>query len=123
MRLAPFAGTRRDVRLKVHLEEHVSLVRFEPGRLDIHLLEGAPPRLAGELGEKLGKWTGRRWVVAVSREMGAPPIGLVRRQQASAEIAEIKAHPAVQTLLEVFPEVEVKEVRPLRGPQDESAAG
>jgi DNA polymerase-3 subunit gamma/tau len=121
--VARLAGHHRDARLKVHLEEHVSLVRFEPGRIEINLLDGAPPGLAGELGEKLGRWTGRRWIVAVSREPGAPPIAAVRRQQAAAEIADIKTHPAVQTLLEVFPEAEIKEVRPLPGPQDESATG
>jgi len=118
------AGVHRDARLKVHLEEHVRLVRFEPGRLEIHLVEGSPPGLANELSEKLAKWTGRRWVVAVSREEGEPPIGEVRRQRMAAELAEIKAHPAVQALLDVFPGAEVKAVRPLTDPpQDESKAG
>ena len=118
------AGAHRDARLKVHLEEHVRLVRFEPGRLEIHPIEGSPPGLANELSEKLAKWTGRRWVVAVSREEGEPPIGEVRRQRMAAELAEIKAHPAVQALLDVFPGAEVKAVRPLTDPpQDESKAG
>ncbi|MCL4766232.1 MAG: DNA polymerase III subunit gamma/tau [Hyphomicrobiaceae bacterium] len=118
------AGEHRDARLKVHLEEHVRLVRFEPGRLEIHLIQGCPPGLAGELGEKLGRWTGRRWVVAVSREAGEPPIAEVRRQREAAELAEIKTHPAVQALLDVFPEAEITTVRPLPGaPRDESKAG
>ena len=118
------AGARRDAKLKVQLEEHVRLVRFEPGRLEINLVEGSPPGLANEIAEKLGKWTGRRWVVAVSREPGEPPIGEVRRQREAAELEEIKAHPAVKALLDVFPEAEVKAVRPLRGEQqDESKAG
>jgi DNA polymerase III subunit gamma/tau len=118
------AGERRDARLKVHLEEHVSLIRFEPGRLEIRLLDGAPQGLANELSEKLGKWTGRRWVVAVSREQGERPLGELRREREAAALAELKAHPAVRALLEAFPEAEVKDVRPLRrGREDDSAAG
>ncbi len=118
------AGVHRDARLKVHLEEHVRLVRFEPGRLEIHPIEGSPSGLANELSEKLAKWTGRRWVVAISREEGEPPIGEVRRQRMAAELEEIKAHPAVQVLLDVFPGAEVKAVRPLADErQDESKAG
>src|SRR5690606_37158604 len=74
------AGAHRDARLKVHLEEHVRLVRFEPGRLEINLVEGSPHGLANEIAERLRKWTGSRWVVAVTREAGEPPIGEVRRR-------------------------------------------
>jgi DNA polymerase-3 subunit gamma/tau len=42
----------------VHLEEHVSLVRFDPaGSIELHLLAGAPKELANELREKLNAWT------------------------------------------------------------------
>jgi len=118
------AGEHRDARLKVHLEEHVRLVRFEPGRLEIHLLDGSPSDLANELNEKLAKWTGRRWGVVVSREPGEPPLGEVRRQREAAELAEIKSDPAVQAILDVFPGAEVKAVRPLPGaPRDECKTG
>ena len=41
------AGERREAKLKVHLEEHVSLVRFDPaGSIELHLLPGAPKELA-----------------------------------------------------------------------------
>ena len=51
-------GEKRDAMLKVHLEEHISLIAFEPGRIEFFPLEGAPKGLAGELGEKLTRWTG-----------------------------------------------------------------
>ena len=44
------AGERREAKLKVHLEEHVSLVRFDAaGSIELHLLAGAPKELANEL--------------------------------------------------------------------------
>mgnify|MGYP001224357308 FL=1 len=122
--VAELAGERRDARLKVHLEEDVRLVRFEPGRLEINLLEGAPGNLANELGEKLGKWTGRRWVVAVSRDKGESTLGEVRRAREATEIEEMRRHPAVDAVLKAFPGGEIKGVRQLpRDSDDDSATG
>jgi DNA polymerase-3 subunit gamma/tau len=120
------AGARRDARLKVHLEEHVSLVRFDAaaGAIDLFLLPGAPPEIANELREKLNAWTGRRWVVVLSKQAGEPPLGQVRREREAAEIAALKTHPAVAAVLDVFPDAEIAEVRPLaERPDDESATG
>ena len=108
------AGVRRDAKLKLHLEDHVSLLKFEAGRIEVALLDGAPSGLAGELGEKLSKWTGRRWVVSVGRGTGERPIGEVRRAAESAELETIKAHPAVVSVLAAFPEAELKAVRQTR---------
>jgi DNA polymerase-3 subunit gamma/tau len=99
-------------------------VRFEPGRLEIRPLDGAPRGLAGELADKLTKWTGRRWIVVVSSENGEPPLGQTRRGREAAEIASLKQHPALKAVLEAFPSAEISAVRPLRTERDDdSAAG
>jgi DNA polymerase-3 subunit gamma/tau len=118
------AAARRDAKLMVELEEHVSLVRFEPGHLEIHLLDGAPSGLAGELSEKLSKWTGRRWVVVLGRGPGQTPLGIVKREREAAERAELEKHPAVRAILDAFPESRITAVRPLqRPPEDETGTG
>jgi DNA polymerase-3 subunit gamma/tau len=105
-------GAMRDMKLRYHLEEHVGLVGFEPGRIEFRQLEGAPANLAGTLAERLTKWTGRRWIVAVSREHGAAPIAEVKRAEQASELARLKEHPALKAVLEVFPEADVKDIRP-----------
>jgi DNA polymerase III subunit gamma/tau len=120
--LVDFVGQNRDAMLKLHLEDNVSLVAFEPGVIEIHPLEGAPRNLAGELGEKLGKWTGSRWVVTVSNRPGHLPLGEVRRAKRAAEIAEIRQTPAVAALLKVFPDAEITDVKPLK-PDDDGRDG
>ncbi|MFM9745468.1 hypothetical protein ACKI2C_48785, partial [Streptomyces brasiliscabiei] len=53
-------GERRDAKLKFHLEDHVSLVKFDPaGSIEMHLLPQAPKELPNELREKLNGWTDR----------------------------------------------------------------
>src|SRR5262245_41265447 len=110
------AGKRRDAKLKVHLEEHVSLVKFDPaGSIELNLLPGAPKELPNELREKLNQWTEGRWMVALSKAPGEPPLGEVERARAAAEIAEIRKHPAVAAVLQQSPDAEVSSVRPLSG--------
>ena len=73
-------GEKRDARLKIHLEDNVSLVKFDAtGAIDIFLLPGAPKELANDLREKLNRWTGRVWVVVLSKAAGETPVGEVNR--------------------------------------------
>jgi DNA polymerase-3 subunit gamma/tau len=118
------AGERRDAKLKVSLEEQVSVVKFDgaTGAIDLFLLPGAKPDLANDLREKLNKWTSRRWIVALSRTPGEPPIGQVRREREAREIAALKAHPAVAAVLAAFPDAEVSPVPPVARPRDDDKA-
>ena len=106
-------GARREAKLKVHLEEHVSLVKFDAaGSIELHLLTNAPKELGNELREKLNSWTGKRWVVALSNAPGERPLGQVQREREAAELSQIKSHPAVAAVLQQFPGAEVK-LKPL----------
>ncbi|MFV0297648.1 MAG: DNA polymerase III subunit gamma/tau [Hyphomicrobiaceae bacterium] len=118
------AAKRREAKLRVHLEEHVSLIRFDPqGAIELALLPGAPPELGNELREKLNKWTDRRWVVAIGRGRGAPPLGEVRREREAAELEKLRAHPALASLLETFPDAKIVGVKPASVADDESDTG
>ncbi len=120
------SGDRRDAKLKIALEDQVSLVRFDgaAGAIDLFLLEGASPDLGNELREKLNKWTGRRWIVALSKTPGERPLGEARREREARELSALRRHPAVAAVLEAFPDAEVTPVPhvvPAR--EDDSKAG
>ncbi len=123
-------GSKRDAKLKLHLEDHVSLVKFDAatGSIDLFLLPGAPPEIANELREKLNVWTGKRWMIMLSKVAGAPAIGAMRRERDAAEMDALKAHPAVRGVLEAFPDAKIAAIRRLvpfakAENDDESAAG
>ncbi len=120
------AGKRRDAKLKVHLEEHVSLVKFDAvqGTIEIHLLPGAPTTLANDLRVKLNGWTDRKWMVALSNRPGERSIGEVEREAREAEIARVRENASVAGLLAMFPEARITDVAPLPGKRaDDSKAG
>ncbi|PWB58267.1 MAG: DNA polymerase III subunit gamma/tau, partial [Bradyrhizobiaceae bacterium] len=109
--LIRLAGEKRDLQTKAALERDVRLVRFEDGRLELALEHSARPGLVNELSRKLAEWTGRRWMVAVSAEQGAPTL----RAQAEAREAElvrgVQGDPLVQAVLARFPGAEIVGVR------------
>lgn len=108
---AALAAEKRDIRLKVEIERQMRLVRFEPGRIEIQPVRDADPDLAGRLGRKLSEWTGRRWIVTVSRTEGRPTLHEEREETQRQLIADAKAEPAVAALLSVFPGAKVVDVR------------
>jgi DNA polymerase-3 subunit gamma/tau len=109
--LIALAAEKRDLTIKAALERDVRLVRFEDGQLEISVLPSAPKTLVGDLSRKLAAWTGRRWMVAVSSEEGAPTI----RQQADKQQAElevgVQADPLVKAVLARFPGSKIVGVR------------
>ncbi|MCB1527626.1 MAG: DNA polymerase III subunit gamma/tau [Hyphomicrobiaceae bacterium] len=124
--IVALAKQHREARLTMHLEDNVSLVKFDrvAGSIDLFLLPGAPKEIANELREKLNRWTGRRWVVVVSPKMGERTLGEVKREQHDAEIKALKTHPAVKAVLDAFPDASIEEVRRIaREDGDDSATG
>jgi len=101
--LIALAVEKRDITVKMALERDVRLVRCEDGQLEIALEPSAPKMLVHDLQRKLTGWTGKRWIVVVSKEQGAPTM----RAQAEAQQAEIErdvqSDPLVQTVLNRFP--------------------
>ena len=114
-------GQHRDLKLKVLLEEHVSLVKFDRAThsIELHLLQGAPPTIANELRERLNQWTSHHWMVALSKTLGAPPVAVARRERQAAELERLKAHPTVAAALRAFPDAQIAAVRPIDGATDE----
>jgi len=117
--LVALATERRDLTIKSALERDVRLVRFEDGRLEISLEASAPKSLTGELSKKLADWTGRRWMVIVSAEPGAPSL-YAQAQTRKSELKDgVRTDPLVQAVLARFPGAEIVDVRP---PADAAAS-
>jgi DNA polymerase-3 subunit gamma/tau len=101
--LIALAAEKRDITVKLALERDVRLVRCEDAQLEIALEPTAAKTLVHDLQRKLTGWTGKRWIVVVSKEQGAPTM----RAQAEAQQAEIErdvqSDPLVQAVLNRFP--------------------
>jgi DNA polymerase-3 subunit gamma/tau len=105
------AGERRAIGLKDALERDVRLVRFEEGQIEFALADGGSRTLANDLSRALNEWTGRRWVVALSSEAGAPTLRERQRAAEREKKSGAAEHPLVQAVLSRFPGAEIVDVR------------
>jgi DNA polymerase-3 subunit gamma/tau len=116
--LIALAAEKRDLQMKISLERDVRLVRFEDGQLEIALESGASKALVHDLARKLSIWTGRRWMVVVSAEAGAPTVksqAETRQQELQTGVA---ADPLVQAVLNRFPGSQIVGVRARGAPEE-----
>jgi DNA polymerase-3 subunit gamma/tau len=98
---------KRDITMKMALERDVRLVRCEDGQLEIDVLPSAPKTLVHDLQRKLIAWTGKRWIVVVSKEQGAPTLrAQMETRQAELE-QDVQSDPLVQAVLNRFPGAKV----------------
>ena len=104
-------AARREGMLHAHLRSEVHLVRFEPGLIEWRQTPAAPRDLATRLMDKLQQWTGRRWIVSISQEPGAPTIAEQEEAQRKQQTAAAAAHPLVRAVLETFPGATIEAVR------------
>jgi DNA polymerase-3 subunit gamma/tau len=112
---------RREAILAAHLQSDVHLVQFEVGRIDFRPSDKAPSNLATRVAAALNEWTGKRWLVSVSTDHGAPTLKEQAAKMAADQRAEAALHPLVKAVQAAFPGASIDEVRDLAQPVEEPA--
>jgi DNA polymerase-3 subunit gamma/tau len=105
------ARAKRDIQLCQALERDVRLLRFESGRIEFSLIEGASSALPQTLSRKLSEWTGERWMVALAPGATAPTLREVANAREAERLSGVAAHPLVRKVLERFPGAKIVDVR------------
>jgi DNA polymerase-3 subunit gamma/tau len=113
------ARGKRDIRLSQALECDVRLARFEPGRIEFSLVDGASPEIVQALSRRLGEWTGERWMVTLAAGATAPTLRELDTARRSERLGGAGEHPVVRKILERFPGAKIVDVR---GPEAPLAA-
>jgi DNA polymerase-3 subunit gamma/tau len=109
--IAALAGAKGASVLRVQIENHIHLVRLEPGQIEFRPAAAAPRTLAGDLAQKLKEWTGTRWVVTLAREGGEPTLAEQRRAAREKKLEQVAQTPMVRAVLDRFPGAEIVAVR------------
>jgi DNA polymerase-3 subunit gamma/tau len=109
--IAALADKHRDMTFKVMVKRCVRLVGIEPGRLEINLTEDAPRTLPNELTVRLKAWTGRNWLVSLSREAGGQTLAEAESSKRENAILDARSDPTVASVLARFPGARIIDVR------------
>ncbi|RVC57008.1 DNA polymerase III subunit gamma/tau, partial [Mesorhizobium sp. M4B.F.Ca.ET.088.02.2.1] len=119
--IAALADANRDIAFKVLIKRCVRLVRIEPGRLDVSLTDDAPKMLLNDLTAKLRAWTGRNWLVSLSKEDGGQTLAEMETTKREIAFLDAKSDPTVAAILARFPGAKIIDVRIPDVPEVEEA--
>lgn len=109
--IVALADAQRDIAFKVLVKRCIRPVRFEPGRIDVSLTEDAPKLLLNDLTTKLRAWTGRNWLVSLSKEEGGQTLAEMESTKRENAFLDAKSDPTVAAILARFPGAKIIDVR------------
>jgi DNA polymerase-3 subunit gamma/tau len=109
--IVALADAQRDIAFKVLVKRCIRLVRIEPGRIDVSLTGDAPKMLLNDLTTKLRAWTGRNWLVSLSKEEGGQTLAEMESAKRETAFLDAKSDPTVAAILARFPGAKIIDVR------------
>ena len=102
---------KRDLALKTAIKRHIRLVSFSDGRIEMNLVGNPARDFLTTLGKRLEEWTGKRWMLSVSKEEGAPTLADQERAENEARMDDARSNPAVEAILRKFPGAKIVDIR------------
>jgi DNA polymerase-3 subunit gamma/tau len=105
------ARATRDIQTQAALENDVRPVRFEAGRIEFSLVEGASPQIAQTLARRLQEWTGERWMVTLVAGSKALTLREIAEAKEAERLSGVAANPLVRKVMARFPGAQIVEVR------------
>ena len=97
--------------LKYDLEKKVRLVKFSNGYIEFSFDENIEKDFIKNLSKKLYDWTGKRWILTLSKKEGQPTIQETMQKQNINELKEATSTDAYKKTLEAFPDAKLVSVK------------
>jgi DNA polymerase-3 subunit gamma/tau len=109
--LINLCNKKKELKLKYELETNVSLVSFTDQRIEISFNENLDKYFVKELSSKLNEWTGQRWIIAFSKEIGQLSKKHKKNLEKSKFIETEKKSDIYKKIIENFPDAELIDVK------------
>ena len=108
--LLDICNEKKEIKLKYELEKNVNLVNFEKNRIEISFNENLDKSFVKELSSKLYEWTGERWIISFSKEMGQMSVKQQVDNDKKKLINDIKKTQLYNDLIKMFPDAYLNDV-------------
>ena len=92
----------KEMQLKYDLEKNVSLVKFSNGQMEFSFNENIDKNFIKNLSKKLFVWTGKRWIITLSKEKGRPTHQEIKLEKKQTQLDEAIKTNAYKKMLEAF---------------------
>ena len=103
------ARLNKNIRLQYDLENNVSLVSFEKGKIELNILN-SDEKILFALSNKLQEWTNQKWLIVSSSAQGQKTIKEVRDDDKFELHSLIKEHPIYTKAIMEFDTVEITSI-------------
>ena len=104
------ANKEKEIELKYDLERNVKLVSFNRGKIDISFNEKLNKNFIKNLTDKLLQWTGKRWIISLSKNSQAKSVYEKNFEFKNNLIDEFKKSKVAKEIEEVFPDAKLIDV-------------
>lgn len=106
-----YAYKQKEMLFAYNLQNCVSLVSFEQGKIEFYPMEHTPANLASDMAEKLKAWTGKTWLISVVDKQGGKTL-LQEAQETKANLRKtMSANPVVSAVIMAFPGAKIDSIR------------
>jgi len=110
--LIDLCSKRKENVLKYDLEKNVRLVKFFDGYIEFSFDQNVEKGFIKNLSKKLYDWTGKRWILTLSREKGLPTLQETKLKQNLNELQEATNTEVYKKTLKAFPDAKLISVEP-----------
>ena len=108
--LIKLSSKKKEIEIKYDLENNVNLVKFSNGKIDISFNEKLGKNFVRNLSEKLLEWTGRRWVITLTKDIGQKTYSELQMLKKTKILEEEKEGPVYKKFKDIFPDGELIQV-------------
>ena len=113
------AEREKEIELKFDLERNIRLVKFSIGKIDIAFNERLSKDFIKKLTSKLLEWTGHRWIITLSKDIGDQTIYEKKDEVKKKLFEDAKKTEVYQRIKELFPDAELSNVEKINKSKEE----
>jgi DNA polymerase III subunit gamma/tau len=109
--LVRLSSLKREIELKYELENNVNLIKFSEGKIDISFNDNLGKNFVRKLSEKLLQWTGKRWVISLTKGEGQESIAKLNDRKKKEKLATEKEGLVYKEFKNLFEDIELIDVK------------
>jgi len=109
--LIELTSEKKEIQLKYDLEKNVNLIKFTEGKIDITFNQNLDKNFVRNLSTKLVEWTGTRWVITLSKEMGEKTFFETQNINKEKLLNKEKEGKVYENVKRIFDDAELLEVK------------
>jgi len=102
---------KKEIQLKYDLENNVNLIKFSEGKIDISFNQNLDKNFVRNLSSKLVQWTGNRWVITLSKEIGNKTFSENQAMKKEEQLNDEKKGDIYKKFKNIFSDAELLEVK------------